>query len=107
MRITNNYTQQNSPYFGTVIASSDKVITYMNKNMSPKKIVKANKIIADQNGKKPNIHLSLGIYTRPGSTTRTPYLKATVDDEVYREGIFTSTYKVLKKAAKYVNSLNA
>ncbi len=106
MKITNNYTQYNSPSFGTVIAT-EKAIAYMNKNMSPKKIEKANKIIADQNDKRPNIHLSVGRYMRPGGNTWTPYLQAKVNEEVFEEGIFTSTFKVLKKAAKYVNSLNA
>lgn len=104
MRITNNYTQQNSPYFGNVIAS-DRAIAYMNKVLSPKKIKKANEIIADQNGKKPNIFLTLGTYLRTGGNSKIPYLKAKVNEEVFEEGVFTSSFGVLKKAAKYVNSL--
>ena len=106
MKITNNYTKTYSPQFGNVIAT-DKAIAYMNKTMNPKKIAKVNKIIAEQNGKKPNIHISLGSFIRAGSNTRMPYLRANVNDEVFKEGLFTSSYGVVKNAAKYVDSLIA
>lgn len=104
MRITNNYTQQSSLTFGSVIAT-DKAIAYMNKKFSPKNIEKANKIIADQNGKQPNIYLSLGKFMRPGANSWTPFLQAKVGETVFEEGIFTSSFGVLKKAAKRVDKL--
>ncbi len=99
MRITNNY----SPQFGTVI-STDKAIAYMNKAFNPKQIEKANRIIANQEGKQPNIHLHLGSFLCPSSNEKMYYLRAKVEDRTFKEGLFTSAFGVLKKSAKYVDS---
>ena len=105
MRITANYNQPvRQTNFGNVLAS-EKAITYLNESLSPKEIKKVNEIIKDQVGKKPNILLNLGSFQRTNSDRRMLYLRAQVGDMLFKEGLFTSPYGVVKKAAEHVNSL--
>jgi len=104
MRITNNYTQKSSTNFGNVIAT-EKAIKYMNTHLSPAEIAKTNEIIKSQVGKKPNIHLHTGSFIKNSTNTEMVYLRAQVDDKLYKEGLFTSAFGVVKKAANYVDSL--
>lgn len=101
MRITNDYGQTS---FGTVIAT-ESAVKYLNRNLSKKKIEKVNEIISDQKGKKPDINLHTGTFVRAGSNRPMEYLRATVGEEIFKEGLFTSAYGVVKDAAEYVNSL--
>ena len=104
MRITNDYTNKSNVYFGDYIAT-EKAISYLNRTLSPKKAKKANEIIADQKGKKPNIHLHTGTFVRAGSNVPMEYLRASVGEETFKEGLFTSAYGVLKDTSDYVNNL--
>ena len=104
MRITNDYTKSYQPHFGDYIAS-EKALLYLNRTISPKKVEKANEIIAGQKGKKPNIHLHTGTFVRAGSNVPMEYLRATVGQETFKEGLFTSAFGVLKETSDYVNSL--
>lgn len=99
MKVTNS----NSPLFGTAIMS-DKAFAYMNKNLNPKQIEKANKIFTAQNGKRPNIYYHLGSFQRTNSNEKMYYLRAKVEDRVFKEGLFTSAFGVIKKSAKYADS---
>ncbi len=104
MRVTNINSQTYQPQFGAFLAS-EKAIAYMNRAIPPKKIEEVNKIIADQSNKRPNIRLYTGVFTRAGSNTQMTYLRATVGEETFKEGLFTSAYGVIKKAADYVDYL--
>ena len=105
MRITNNYTNACSPKFGMSFIATDSAINYMNSRLSPKEIKKVNDLIISQNGKKPNIHLHLGIFRSECSGKEVPYLRAKVNDEVFSEGLFTSTFGVVNKAVKFVENI--
>ena len=105
MRITNNYTNTYSPKFGMSFIATDNAIKYMNSNLKPEKIKTVNEMIASQSGKKPNIHLHLGIFKSECSGKEVPYLRARVNDEVFEEGLFTSAFGVIKKATKYAEKL--
>ena len=107
MRITANYNQPvNQTSFGNFIAG-EQTIAYLNRAISPKKADAANKIIAGQTGKKPNLHLHLGYLKKVTTGHPIPFLRAKIGDEVFEEGLCTSAFGVLKNAAKYVDALSA
>lgn len=104
MRITNNFSNPYNPKFGMSVIGTEQAIDYMNRNLDKNQIENVNKIIADQQGKKPNIFLHTGTFQRSNGS-KMPYLRATVKDRLFKEGLFTSPYDVIKKSAEYVNSL--
>ena len=104
MRITNNYQITTRPNFTSAIAA-EKTIAYMNKNLTPKQITEVNKMFVEQNGKKPNIHYHLGSFVKPSSGEKMYYLRATVKEETFKEGLFTSAFGVIKKSIEYAKSL--
>lgn len=106
MKVSATYNQPiRQTNFGTVTATKN-AITYLNNNLSPKKIQKLGEIITDQNGKKPDIFLHMGEFQKLNSNRMIPYLRAKVGNEIFQEGLFTSPLGVVKEAAQYVNSLN-
>ncbi len=108
MKITNNYNmpKTKSPNFKMSFIATEKALAYLNTHIDEKEIEEANKIIEQQQGKKPNIHLHLGNFRRSGNGKIMEYLRATVNNTTFKEGLFTSVFGVLKKSAEYVNSLH-
>ena len=105
MKIATNYRQpSNQIHFGDVTCTK-KALAFLNRTLSKEEAAKANEIIAGQVGKKPNIHLHLGSFQKITNGEMMPYLRAQVGDMLFQEGLFTSTMGVIKKAAKYVDSL--
>lgn len=91
--------------FGNVTATK-RAVAYLNQNLSPEKVEKFGKIVAEQNGKKPDIFLHIGEFQKITTGGMMPYLRAKVGENVFQEGIFTTPFGVIKEAANYVNSLN-
>ena len=105
MKITNNYPLSPKPTFGMSVIATEEAIAYMNRTLSPKQIKEANALIKDQYGKKPNVHFQLGSFVKPTSGHRMNYLRAKVNDTIFKEGLFTTAFGVVKKSIEYVKEL--
>ena len=105
MKIANNYQISSKPNFGMSVVATEDALRYMNSKLNPKQAEEANLMIAEQRGKKPNIHFHLGSFERPSNGRRMNYLRAKVGNEVFKEGLFTSAFGVIKKSIAYALSI--
>ena len=105
MRISNNYQISAKPNFGMSVIATEDALRYMNRALNADQIKEANELIANQSGKKPNIHFQLGSFIRPSNGRKMNYLRATVKEETFKEGLFTSAFGVIKKSIEYAKSL--